>query len=277
MIVIFDNDPDGCCAAFCVAQAIKEGRYSHNEDRTVFLAGDYGHDFPVNKVVQGETVVILDFSIKPEVLEQLFDRGCPVIWCDHHLSAIKQYENFPHEILGLQDTNFCSAALAWKYFFGIDELPDFILLLDDFDRWIWKYKHKSWHFILGIQTESLHPLTGAWSNIIKDIQPYIEKGKVIDAYQRHYYEENHDNLFMAEFEGHPTLVANTQGRGNFLFLGHPKYDNAVIRMIFYNTGGQYKFSIFSSSVDVSKIATKYGGGGHPGAAGFTCTEMPFQV
>lgn len=275
MIVIYDNDPDGCCAAFCVAKAIKEKIYKVNESRISFMAGDYGKSFPFQKVIPGETVVILDFSIPPEDMAKLFEMGCIVIWCDHHISAIEQYKDLLNSIGGIQDTNYCSAALAFKYFFNIDTLPDFVALVDDFDRWVWQYKAKTWHFILGIQTVDLNPITGDWENIIKDISPYIEKGKVVDAYQRRFFKENHENLFMTEFEGQPTLVANTHGRGNFVFLGHPDYDKAVIRMIYYRTGDKFKFSIFSSKVDVSKIATKYGGGGHPGAAGFMSDKVPF--
>ena len=29
-------------------------------------------------------------------------------------------------------------------------------------------------------------------------------------------------------------------------------------------------------VDVSEVCKKYGGGGHRGAAGFTCEEIPFK-
>jgi nanoRNase/pAp phosphatase (c-di-AMP/oligoRNAs hydrolase) len=30
-------------------------------------------------------------------------------------------------------------------------------------------------------------------------------------------------------------------------------------------------------VHVGNIAKKYGGGGHPGAAGFICKELPFNI
>jgi uncharacterized protein len=33
--------------------------------------------------------------------------------------------------------------------------------------------------------------------------------------------------------------------------------------------------MYSKTVDVSKIAVKYGGGGHKAASGFQCKELPF--
>jgi len=34
--------------------------------------------------------------------------------------------------------------------------------------------------------------------------------------------------------------------------------------------------MYSKTVDVSKIALKYGGGGHVGASGFQVKELPFK-
>lgn len=42
------------------------------------------------------------------------------------------------------------------------------------------------------------------------------------------------------------------------------------------TGDLFKVSMYSEFVDVSEIAVKYGGGGHKGASGFQCTELPFR-
>jgi nanoRNase/pAp phosphatase (c-di-AMP/oligoRNAs hydrolase) len=43
--------------------------------------------------------------------------------------------------------------------------------------------------------------------------------------------------------------------------------------------GQWTVSLYSvkQDVDVSEVAVKHGGGGHKGAAGFQCTELPFRL
>ena len=49
-------------------------------------------------------------------------------------------------------------------------------------------------------------------------------------------------------------------------------------MVWVFNGTKYSYSIFSSNlnVDCSKIAEKYSGGGHKGAAGFSSDELLFK-
>ena len=47
-------------------------------------------------------------------------------------------------------------------------------------------------------------------------------------------------------------------------------------MPFSFDGDKWTVSLYSTSVDVSEIAKKYGGGGHKGASGFHCKELPFM-
>jgi len=42
-------------------------------------------------------------------------------------------------------------------------------------------------------------------------------------------------------------------------------------------GLRYTVGLYSQKLDVSEIAKKYGGGGHPGAAGFVCKQLPFSA
>lgn len=48
-------------------------------------------------------------------------------------------------------------------------------------------------------------------------------------------------------------------------------------IVFVRDGKKWTVSLYSKkdNVDCSKIATKYGGGGHKKAAGFECYELPF--
>jgi hypothetical protein len=74
-----------------------------------------------------------------------------------------------------------------------------------------------------------------------------------------------------EFDGHSTLALNVSGTGD---LGE------MIRQRGYEIGYCYSermqngklmifVTLYSSTIDVSAIAKKYGGGGHKGAAGFS--------
>ena len=46
--------------------------------------------------------------------------------------------------------------------------------------------------------------------------------------------------------------------------------------MFAFNGDFHKVSLRSKTIDVSKIALKYGGGGHKEAAGFECVKLPWE-
>jgi nanoRNase/pAp phosphatase (c-di-AMP/oligoRNAs hydrolase) len=49
-----------------------------------------------------------------------------------------------------------------------------------------------------------------------------------------------------------------------------------MRILWHYAKGKYKVSLFENGhdeVDCAKIAEKFGGGGHKGAAGFSCTAV----
>jgi len=52
-----------------------------------------------------------------------------------------------------------------------------------------------------------------------------------------------------------------------------------IQILFSWAKTKWKVSLFSIGhhADVSKIAVKHGGGGHPGASGFHCDKLPFKL
>jgi nanoRNase/pAp phosphatase (c-di-AMP/oligoRNAs hydrolase) len=48
--------------------------------------------------------------------------------------------------------------------------------------------------------------------------------------------------------------------------------------MFVYDGRMFTVSVYSTNpnIDCGAICKKYGGGGHKGAAGFQCKELPFQ-
>jgi nanoRNase/pAp phosphatase (c-di-AMP/oligoRNAs hydrolase) len=75
------------------------------------------------------------------------------------------------------------------------------------------------------------------------------------------------------FEGYEAVVVNIGHVGSEIFDSIKK--KPLLIMYVYD-GKDYKVSLRSEEVDVSKIALKYGGGGHPGASGFECKEIPWN-
>jgi nanoRNase/pAp phosphatase (c-di-AMP/oligoRNAs hydrolase) len=81
--------------------------------------------------------------------------------------------------------------------------------------------------------------------------------------------------FETEFEGAKCFAVNLGHCNSDYFKSLPRgvYD---IFVPFVFDGERYTVSLYSKTIDVSEIAKKHGGGGHRGAAGFVCAELPFN-
>ena len=121
-----------------------------------------------------------------------------------------------------------------------------------------------------------------WSKLVagceqkKKRASYIKQGKTLLSGKNRAIEKT--VLLNAEevmFDGHRVIAINTSifysEAGNNIYK---RWTKAPFAISWYYRGGNIHVSLRSNCVvDVSKIAVKYGGGGHPGAAGFT---FPFH-
>jgi hypothetical protein len=77
--------------------------------------------------------------------------------------------------------------------------------------------------------------------------------------------------FEVRFEGYRTLAVNTRGDGDIGNYGRDRGYEVVYAYVdeMQVDGLTTVVTLYSDQVDVSVIATRYGGGGHAGAAGFS--------
>jgi hypothetical protein len=54
-----------------------------------------------------------------------------------------------------------------------------------------------------------------------------------------------------------------------------RFNQYPVCLAYIHDGKKFSVSLYSTTIDVSIIAKKHGGGGHKGAAGFVCEELPF--
>lgn len=77
--------------------------------------------------------------------------------------------------------------------------------------------------------------------------------------------------FPVEFEDHKAWAINKALSNSKVFEVLEKAEDRPLWILFSHKAGLWRYSLYSapdSGLDVSKIAVKYGGGGHAGAAGF---------
>jgi nanoRNase/pAp phosphatase (c-di-AMP/oligoRNAs hydrolase) len=70
------------------------------------------------------------------------------------------------------------------------------------------------------------------------------------------------------------VFAVNAGNVNSMFFGN-KMDEYDICAAYNYNGDKYTVSLYSKEIDTSEISESLGGGGHPGASGFTDNNLPF--
>jgi oligoribonuclease NrnB/cAMP/cGMP phosphodiesterase (DHH superfamily) len=284
------RDLDGKCSA-----AIVRKRYPDCQ-----LYGiDYGDTFPLD-IVTGESVVFMvDFSLPMEDMLKLYSNTRNLIWIDHHISAINDYndtmKNLPTlpGFAGKRDIKKAACELTWEHLFPTQDVPRAVELLSMYD--IWDHSDPdTLPFQMGARMKSLGPDNHVWKDLlvspshydesegkicIRYIDTILKDGATILNYQDKQNTDNcRSNAFEVEFEGLKCIVLNA-GFGSRLFKS--AWSDQYDMMITFTTNGkQWRVSLYQDdrpNIDCSVIAKKYGGGGHKGAAGFQCTELPFNV
>ena len=276
------NDIDGYCAAAIVA------RYTESYNKDNFIEYDYSFPLPLEKINPGETVYFVDLSFSMntiDVLKKIVEElKCDLIWCDHHTSTMNVLKAFPdyESVKGVRKEGISGAALTWMYFENceFDQCPNFVKLISDFDCWKFEFAN-TMYFKYAIEGTDISPLSNIWNRLVRDektkgnpmLKEMIQNGKIIEKYMIKWYADYcKRHSYESEINGVRCLVCNI--RANSILFGDLINDYPVVAIWVYN-GTQYKYSIYSNkeNVDCSKIAEKFGGGGHKGAAGFVSTEL----
>jgi oligoribonuclease NrnB/cAMP/cGMP phosphodiesterase (DHH superfamily) len=235
---------------------------------------DYAGAIPWDAIRVAERVILVDFSYPLDIMQEIQDQA-ELIWIDHHQSAIQslqQLETLP----GLRALDKAACSLTWLYFYPKKPLPQCVQYIGDRDLWRHEFSQTA-PFCAGLRLMDTSPQNDTlWVALLQDdlelIQSIMETGEILDKARKMEIRGKVANAgYEVVFQGYRTLVINERGSGE---LGEH------IRSLGYELGYCYQESmkdgvrktvvtLFSNQVDVSIIAQEFGGGGHPGAAGFS--------
>ena len=275
--VVHHTDQDGYGAAATVKLWLQQRglaaqfypyNYTNNDDMPDFT---------------DKTVIFVDCGLQPfsEMKKRVIDKCKQLIWIDHHPNNIeaanKARIDQKKNIKTFLSTDRCATYLTWKFFYKTQP-PDIIALIDDYDRGILAQKEQSVPlcFMLNLLDKPKHLNMDFWKTLLVSnqapqlIQYLVDKGKVVEFVYKKELEDLINNGVMVNFEGHDTLVGNGDIK-TILFSVYPDLVKASIYMTWHVIGDKVSVSLFSYTVNVGKLATKYKGGGHERAAGFTMT------
>lgn len=293
MIVVYHNaDLDGICSAVIAHMYFTE---DYPVDHVRMVGMDYGDWFPWEMVEEDEDLLFLDFCLEPfSQMEKLAGECGRLKIIDHHPSTRKgMNESQGGGIKLFYSEGFSACELTWGTFYQQLDVPESVQLIGAYDRWD-KSDEDLWHgrilpFQYGLRTriDRGQEFTPAplWDDLLfgrsrEDlVDDIVDIGKGVLSYRRRTNEEVATTQhYMTELDGHQAVAINgTCADNSMLFEAAPDAD-VMINYYWIGPHNSWTVELFSAGdVDVSEIAGRYGGGGHEGAAGFQCDELPFPV
>ena len=272
-ICFHHDDPDGRMSAAIVKDAIPdcelvEINYGYDEEKINDL-------YIIEK--HYNNIFVVDFSFPRGIMTDFKKMSNKLIWCDHHKSAMEQYEDLWNDknIKGLRSLDKSGCRLTWEYFNPGKEVPLAVEYIEDMDLWKFQFGNQTKHFAESLYFEKdIKVYQDLLTNKNLTIRKLVE-GEMLYNHKMKRIKKAMTRSYLIEWEGYMTAVVNTpediSTLGNTLcnlssctLAGRPE-----VALIFYETEDSYNVSLRSiGDIDVSKIAQKYGGGGHKNAAGF---------
>ena len=276
--IYYHNDLDGRCAG---AIALRSDFLKEQKESCELYEVDYNDKIAIDQINPHDTLIILDYSFRPRVMNKILDKTEDILWIDHHESSFEYINEYSKKIDGLRDNNYAACELAWKYFHGFDTaIPKVVSLIGDHDLWELKYGEISEEFCIGMYAHPHHPTDKIWDKLLtagnNDLILKIRKeGSICKRVRDNFcldYAARYG--FECDFEGY-----NCFAMGLYKFGGEAfgkKIKTYVICISFEFDGEKFLVSLYSEMIDVACIAEKYGGGGHKVAAGFITREIPIK-
>ncbi len=278
---------DGFAAAWAVRAALGDG--------VEFHPGVYQTPPPD---VAGRDVVLVDFSYKRPVLDEMARQADSILILDHHKTAAEDlaglqapfgpgwdrhlgnvrqdiYEGCSGRPYALFDMHRSGATMAWDFFCG-GARPSFLLYIEDRDLW---RKALPDGDLFTMAVRSYPQDFGVWDDLIKRRpEELIAEGNAIHRFYRLRVEEMKRHAYPAIIDDVRCYIANAPYFAASELAGElGEQDRPFGACYFEVEPGRYQYSLRSrGDFDVSAIAGAFGGGGHRNAAGFTWTGHAHQ-
>jgi oligoribonuclease NrnB/cAMP/cGMP phosphodiesterase (DHH superfamily) len=231
---------------------------------------------PLTEGLEGAHLYFIDFCYTKEVMDHFVSIAGKVTVLDHHEGVADVIQSMPEFVY---ETELSGSGIAWRYFHPDSPLPTLLAHVQDDDLFYYKLPDtRAVMTYLGV-----HPFDFAfWDETVQKLDDPAQREILLDRTRIYaeYFEllaqeaadhvsfEGHEVYFgtahpykpMKSLVGH--LLADKKGPFALVVAAHPNGYGVSIRG--------------DGSVDVSLIAQKYGGNGHPNSSGFLIPrEGPF--
>jgi len=274
LIVYHNADSDGLLSETLVRSSLAE------TDREIASIGlDY--DDPAPELPLFDELYMVDIS-HDRLLEQEWIRRRTIL-IDHHRTAIQKWEPLSRQFKGFHVVEGKGACLlVWDLLRPREPIPDFVVWVGFRDVWAHKgtafEKQAEW-FELGLRAKWPPNFDDILMRRSRETERICFEGKTIEGYaESQSLELARRGAHLLDWEGLTFLCLNSQQRGSMTLKGladtlrgtEPVWDALLVWALGRNAE-TVNLSMYhdehSRLIDLSEIAKRNGGGGHPGAAG----------
>lgn len=260
LCIYHGNCADGFTSAWVVRRAMGSA--------VEFHAGVY-QDAP--PICDGRDVLLVDFSYKRAVLEEMREHANSVTILDHHKTAEADLKDLPG-VSSVFDMNRSGARITWDYFFPNEKPP--VLLLHVEDRDLWRFALDGTREIQANLFSFPYDFD-VWDDLMAQsagqLETFKRQGEAIER------KHHKDIAELTKVVTRPMKIAGqVVPMANLPYTltsdaGHLLCGDAYpFAGCYWDTPEGRVFSLRSrdNGADVGEIAKLYGGGGHAHASGF---------
>ena len=259
VIIYHGGCPDGFSGAYAA--------WKNFGDTAEYIPGSYSEIIP--EAFAGKNVFFIDFSYKKEPMDEIVKIASSVVVLDHHLGAREVVESMPEHVF---DEKRSGATIAWSYFHPDLPVPTLLKYVEDGDRYVFLLPDS--RAVLAYAYAQKFTFE-EWDKLVQEFEDpktrekLIGKGKIYAEHFAILVEQIANKAVLVSFEGYECYLVGAVDMfksdvGNRLAKMKPPL--AII--VSFHVDGIGVSLRSDSSVDVSEIAKKYGGNGHPRASAF---------
>ena len=264
-VIYHASCPDGFGAAWAAHRILGE--------RAQYLPMNHGD--PIPQMDDDVRVYILDFSFDRERMVELHRKHGQdnVTLLDHHITAQQDLSELPNCHIDLSKSG---AVLSWEHFHTGSAVPTLLLYVQDKDLWTWELPDSR---ALSACLSSREADFDTWDSIARDLETAegrlgaVEAGKAVLRSREQDVREIAQSAHIGQVGEHLVPVVNSpimqSEIGEYLVNAHPESPFAAIYFDVSPAVRKWSLRSRSNGFDVSRLAKQFGGGGHPGAAGFS--------